>query len=76
MTSKGSKNENSRVDSSANSDYSQKINFAEADRQKSRKIYESVASLKGQVSKLQKNLKKSNQKIEELKTDNEKLDKL
>ena len=37
------------------------------------KIYESVASLTSQVSKLQKYLKKSDQKIEELKTKNEKL---
>ena len=73
MASKGSKNKNNKVDSNNNSEYSKKTNFTEADRQKLHKIYESVASLTSQVSKLQKSLKKSDQKIKELKTENEKL---
>ena len=73
MASKGSKSKNNKVDSNDNSEYSKKTDFTEADRQKLHKIYESVASLASQVSKLQKSLKKSDQKIKELKTENEKL---
>ena len=72
MASKESKNKNSRVDSSANSDYSQKTNCMESDRQKFYKVYKWIESLTRQVSKFQMSLKKSDQKVEELKTENEK----
>ena len=51
----------------------EKSNFTEADRHKLSKIYDSVAILIKQVSKLQRSLKNSNKKIQELKTENEKL---
>ena len=48
-------------------------NFTEADRQKLSKTYDTVENLTRQVSNLQRSLKRSNQKIKELKSENEKL---
>ena len=48
-------------------------NSTEADRQKFSKIYDKVANLSRQVSNLHRSLKRSNQKIKELKSENEKL---
>ena len=73
MAGKGNKNKSNKDESSASPGRNEKSNFTEADRQKLYKIYDTVASLTKQVSKLQKRLKKSDQKIEELKTENEKL---
>ena len=73
MAGKGNKNKSNKDELSASPGRNEKSNFTEADRQKLYKIYDTVASLTKQVSKLQKRLKKSDRKIEELKTENEKL---
>ena len=73
MAGKGNKNKSNKDESSASPGRNEKSNFTEADRQKLYKIYDTVASLTKQVFKLQKRLKKSDQKIEELETENEKL---
>ena len=73
MADKGNKNKNNKDESSASPGRNEKSNFTEADRQKLYKIYNTVATLTKQDSKLQKILKKSDQKIEELKAKNEKL---
>ena len=67
MAGKGNKNKSNKDESSASPGRNEKSNFTEADRQKLYKIYDTVASLTN------KRLKKSDQKIEELKTENEKL---
>ena len=48
-------------------------NFTEADRQKLSKIYDTVENLARQVLNLQRSLKRSHQKIKELKSENEQL---
>ena len=73
MAGKGNKNKSNKDESSASPGCNEKSKFTEADRQKLYKIYDTAASLTKQVSKLQKRLKKGDQKIEELKTENEKL---
>ena len=73
MAGKSNRNKTNKDESRAIPGRNDKGNFTEADRQKLYKIYDTVAGLTKQVSKLQKRLKKSDQKIEELKTENEKL---
>ena len=65
MAGKG--NKNNKDESNASPGRNEKSNFTEADRQKLYKIYDTVASLTKQVSKLQIRLKKNDQKTEELK---------
>ena len=52
MAGKGNKNKNNKDESSASPGRNKKSNFTEADRQKLYKIYDTVASLTKQVSKL------------------------
>ena len=59
MAGKGNKNKSNKDESSASPGRNEKSNFTETDRQKLCKIYDTVASLTKQVSKLQKRLKKS-----------------
>ena len=63
MAVKASKFQTKKDDTSTSTE---KSNFTEVDRQKLSKIYDSVANLTREVSKLQRSLKKSNQTIEQV----------
>ena len=73
MTGKVRKNQNMKDVSSCSTDCKEQSNFTEADRQKLSKIYDTVENLTRQVSNLQRSLKRSNQKIKELKSENEQI---
>ena len=73
MTRNVGKNQNMKDVSCSSTGCKEESNFTEADRQKLSKIYDTVENLRKQVSNLHRSLKRSNQKIKELKTENEQL---